>query len=172
MNIFVLDYNQKLCAQYHNDRHVVKMILETAQILSSAYYLNGLWCKWMYKRTHENHPCVRWAARSAANRAWLIKLGLELCDEYTYRFGRKHKTEDLLNLFETLSENVVGRISPPALAMPDACIKFSIENFYTRALESYRAYYILEKQHLAKWTRRGTPHWYKLAPVQNELALV
>ena len=84
MNIFVLDYNPKRAAQMQCDKHVVKMPLETAQILCSAFEPGTA----PYKRTHYNHPCSVWGRESKVNYKWLIEHGLALSDEYTYRYGK------------------------------------------------------------------------------------
>ncbi len=93
MNIFYLNYIAKKCAQSHFDKHVVKMILETMQLLS------GVW--WMlcpekakelnkkdkiYKLSHKNHPCAKWARESRSNYIWLAEFGMELCKEYNHRY--------------------------------------------------------------------------------------
>lgn len=69
MNIFILDTNPKIAAQYHVDKHVVKMILETAQLLCSAHWLNG--SEAPYKLTHKNHPCAIWTRECVENYNWL-----------------------------------------------------------------------------------------------------
>ena len=149
MNIFYLDKNPKLCAQYHVDRHVVKMILETAQLLSTAHWLTG--GEGPYRVTHKNHPSAIWARSNKSNYNWLCKLGLELCKEYTYRYGKTHKTQQHL---EWLSKNIPliseGRFSPPTLAMPET---FMCEDTIT----SYRNYYTKGKKHLHSWKKREQP---------------
>ena len=96
MNIFVLDYDIKKCARYHCDKHVVKMILESAQMLSATVRLNGV--NQGYAITHKNHPCSKWARESISNWKWLRKLASELNREYKFRFERKnnHKSYDLI----------------------------------------------------------------------------
>jgi hypothetical protein len=83
MNIFLLDSNIKKCAQYHCDKHVVKMILESAQILSTVLRLNGV--DQGYKTTHANHPCTLWAGKSFSNWKWLRELASALNKEYRFR---------------------------------------------------------------------------------------
>ena len=140
MNIFVLDLNPKLCAQYHCDKHVVKMILETAQILYSVHWMvetelpsNA------YKLAHKNHPCCVWARTSLDNYNWLCQLGLFLCEEYTQRYSKVHKTQQHI---EWLTENPPiipsNGITKWALAMPDI---YKTEN----VVESYQTFYIQSK---------------------------
>lgn len=92
MNIFILHKNPKISAKYHSDQHVRKMILETAQLLSFAHYRHYSRAKLgkIYKdsKSHTNHPCAKWVRESWANYNYLCKLGLALCREYTFRFGK------------------------------------------------------------------------------------
>ena len=95
MNIFLLDFCARKAAVYHCDKHVVKMILETAQLLYSAHWVidpsklnDGA-----YRKTHVNHPCSIWTRESGANYRWLCELGLALCEEFTFRYGGIHKTQ-------------------------------------------------------------------------------
>ena len=96
MNIFFLDRNPDIAAQMMHDKHVVKMILETAQILSTVHDLRGTWKEGMYRPTHQSHPCVTWCAEAGGNENWLICHGIALYREYTYRFLKKHKSEDVI----------------------------------------------------------------------------
>lgn len=173
MNIFYLHYLAKKCARYHFDKHVVKMILETAQLLSTVWWTlepekaetlnnNGH----IYKKTHVNHPSAIWARESRSNYEWLTKLGLELCKEYTFRYTKKeeekriHKTQSKL---EWMQNNIPSIEKLPELgmtkipqAMPDECKRVS-------PIDGYRAYYQSEhKIRLAKWTKRKRPSWYSL----------
>jgi hypothetical protein len=94
MNIFVLDWDVKKCATYHNDKHVVKMILETAQLLCGVHWSIG--SEAPYKLSHKNHPCSVWVRQDLNNYLWLCELGLELCKEYSYRYGKRHKTQEII----------------------------------------------------------------------------
>jgi hypothetical protein len=154
MNIFFLDYNPKKCAQYHNDKHVVKMILETAQLLCGVHWVMGNEAP--YKLSHKNHPCSIWVRSSLENYLWLCELGLELCIEYEYRYGKKHKTYDVIMWCILNKPNIsdVEFTSPP-LAMPDHC---KVDNNPTK---SYRNYYMIEKSSFCKWKGRDVPNWYK-----------
>jgi len=152
MNIFVLDKNPKTCAKYHNNKHVVKMILETSQLLCSVHWLNGVEAP--YKLTHKNHPCSIWVRKSIDNYNWLCKLGIELCKEYTYRYGKTHKTEEVLKWCiknkPTLPK--IG-LTEFALAMPDECKIGDV-------VESYRCYYRTHKKDISSWKRRYKPRWF------------
>jgi hypothetical protein len=181
-----------LCAQYHNNRHLIKMILETAQLLSTAHrvldgvetveqkYVDGsLPARWrnvkrwklsdnrenlLYSATHINHPSAQWVRQSVANYMWLSNLLVELCKEYTYRYGKIHKCERD-GLVKLLHDCVPGNISltkftEPTPAMPDE-VKVTGDS-----MKSYRNYYISNKQHLASWqgkiNSRKIPTWFEL----------
>jgi hypothetical protein len=156
MNIFVLDKDTRKCAVYHNDKHVVKMILEYAQLLCGAHHMTESKYEIPYKLSHKNHPSAIWTRECIENYIWLCDLGLELCDEYTYRYGKRHKTQDVIEwaLLHTPKIKTNNDITPFALAMPDEC---KIGD----AVESYRTYYMVEKRTIANWKNRETPEWFK-----------
>ena len=92
MNIFFLSLDPAEAARLHCDKHVVKMILESCQLLYCAHWMCGtIMPSNAYKKTHPNHPCAKWVRESQANYRWLCRLGLELCGEYTFRYGKHHK---------------------------------------------------------------------------------
>ena len=155
MNIFVLDRDVKKCAKYHTDKHVVKMILETAQLLSAAHHLTGSEEDILYRLTHKNHPCTKWVIKSVNNYRWLVKLGLELCQEYTYRYGKTHKTQEKLEWLKD-NEAALSDIDRTEFVkcMPD---QYKVND----VVESYRNYYIGEKQHIASWKHREIPEWFE-----------
>ena len=154
MNIFVLDKDPKTCAVYHNDKHVVKMILETAQLLCGVHWVEG--GEAPYKLSHKNHPSAIWTRECVENYIWLCDLGLELCNEYTYRYGKRHKSQDIIEWCLLNVPNIPekGDITPFALAMPDECKVGD-------AVASYRVYYMVEKRSLASWKMRSIPTWFK-----------
>lgn len=142
MNIFVLDINPKRCATLYKNKHIVKMPIETAQLLCSVHHLNGS-KNIPYRLTHKNHPCSIWARECIENYNWLCQLGLELCYEYTMRYNKIHKSqlviEWCINNQPSLTNN--GQMTNFPLAMPDDC---KIGN----AVESYNEYYIKYKNHI------------------------
>lgn len=153
MNIFFLHFNARICAQMHLDKHVVKMILETTQLLCSAVHLSGAYAP-CYKLTHKNHPSAIWTRECIENYLWLCELGLELCEEYTYRYGRTHKCEeyliDLLDRPPPLPSN--GSITTPRIAMPDMYKHLD-------PVTAYRYYYLYDKTDILCWTKREAPEW-------------
>lgn len=159
MNIFFLDRDIRRAARYHCDQHIVKMPLETAQILCAVLHRYGIDAP--YKATHVNHPSVLWAGDSAAHYHWLCKFGRALCAEYTYRYGRLHKCEGVI---ESLLPNPPlpdGGCSDPPQALPEGYRGDDV-------IAAYRKYYRADKAVFAgkgpaKWTRRRRPSFMNMA---------
>lgn len=152
MNIFLLDYDVVKCAEYHCDKHVVKMILEYAQLLSTAVRHYGVDAG--YKATHINHPCAKWARASQANWIWLRCLALCLCTEYTFRYNKIHKTANVIEslyLPITMPKGVLNLRKIPQ-CMPE-------EYKHPDPVEAYRTYYMREKFEMLSWKTRGEPEW-------------
>ena len=151
MNIFVLDKEVEKCAEYHCDKHVIKMILESAQMLSAVVRLNGHDIG--YKLTHKNHPCTIWARESLSNYNWLVRLTRLLNYEYRYRYDKdiNHKSYDLVKTLPIPDLPDIG-LTPFAQAMPD---QYKNKN----AVKAYRDYYINEKSSFLTWTKRKKPKW-------------
>ncbi len=155
MNIFILDKCPIKAAQYQCDKHVVKMILETAQLLCSIYEPNTA----PYKRTHYNHPCAVWARESWANYYWLYKHGIALCNEYHYRYGKQHKSLAVIVwCWENIKFDLFARVDEHdpisfTKCMPD---EYKVDDI----VQSYRNYYKSAKKDIAKWTKRPIPDWW------------
>ena len=184
MNIFYLDNDPVACAQMHNDKHCIKMILEHNQLLSTAHRIldgNEIVVKsktgrnikrWilsdereniLYSATHQNHPSAIWCRQSKSNYLWLVDLTEALCKEYTYRYGKIHKCEEigLVELLKIPPNNIsVGLFTQPTPAMDE---KYKVPG---NSIESYRNYYREAKTHLANWqgkiNSRSAPDWYFL----------
>ena len=175
MNIFYLHPEPVTSAQMHLDKHVVKMIIEYAQEMSTSHRVldgieyydqtkNGRKIKrWkledhredtLYKASHINHPDNIWVRKSVHNYNYLYKLFCALCDEYTHRYGKVHETDrKLRELLATPPNNIPNvPFTEPPQAMPDYC-----KNANT--VQAYRDYYINEKKDFAKWTKRPVPEF-------------
>ena len=160
MNIFVLDLNPEKAAQYHCDKHVVKMVLETAQILSTVAIEKFPTARdVLYRPTHRNHPCTIWARESQENILWLSILGLCLCKEFTYRYDKNHKSQEVIIPASglLLSKHAVKtfpkhNLTPFAQAMPNDYKNGDV-------VKAYRDYYRYEKTKLLTYTRRRKPQW-------------
>lgn len=160
MNIFLLHLIPQICAQMHCDKHVVKMILETCQMLCSVWHITDPEYeiyKPPYKLAHKNHPCTIWTRTSLTNYNWLCQLGLELCKEYTYRYGKTHVCEQYIR---ALSEQIppipdIG-FTTPAQAMPDMYKD-------NDPVDAYRTYYFFGKYNILSWkgkiASRDPPSW-------------
>lgn len=179
INIFYLHKNTNECAKLHTDKHVVKMILEYAQLLSTAhrfldgkpvigstasgrkrtrYVLDSTLDSILYASTHINHPSAIWARQSKENYIWLSNMLISLCEEYTYRYEKTHKVERD-GLCFVLLKNIPHNIgnngwSEPTPAMPDT---YKVNS---NSIKSYINYYVGAKQHLASWKKREKPDWY------------
>lgn len=149
-------------AEWHCDKHVVKMILESTQLLWTAWAVLEDGCNkdtkpTPYKPTHKNHPCAVWVRKSTANYEWLCALAAALIDEYHYRYG-SHKIHACERHIAWLSANRPptlprGTLTWPALAMPP---EYKISPNPTAC---YRAYYLGAKHNLLTYTRRPLPSW-------------
>ena len=171
MNIFILDESPELCARYHVDKHVVKMILETAQLMSTAIRMAAAKKSdedakvaselGIYKATHPGHPCTIWAKESSDNFLWLAELGKALGTEYTFRYGKQHKSIEVIDkCVEFVHLINKGKITKFAQAMPE---KYKGVD----AVEAYRAYYVGDKFKMAKWKNRPIPVWWKEPSINN-----
>jgi len=161
MNIFWLSLNPRKAAQAQVNSHVVKMPLETAQLLCSVLWLCGFAVETTetppYKLTHKNHPCAKWARESLENYLWLVDMLEALGEEYTYRYGKQHKSVGYVSWFrENLPELESRGLTVPPCAMPD---EYKINGCATfdDVIESYWWYYAIGKRHLHAWKRREVP---------------
>lgn len=120
MNIFYTDSDPKKCAANHCKVHVRKMIVEYAQLLSTAHHvIDGEYAiEGIYKKTHENHPCAIWVRQSTAHYYWLYDLLEALCDIYEANTGKTHKTAEKLKI---LLEAPFG-LRPKPFVEPPQCM--------------------------------------------------
>lgn len=177
MNIFYLDKNPQICAQYHCDKHVVKMIIEYAQLLSTAHRLcDGIESRgssksgkrqvrvWklddsrensLYLVAHVNHPSNIWTRESIENYLWLWKLFYHLCKEYEKRYNKVHSTWEKLGYHLSIAPDKIPTIkeTPIPLCMPD---EYKTED----PIIAYQTFYRKEKVKFATW-KNGVPHWFK-----------
>ena len=162
MNIFVLDRTPWKAAQMMCDKHIPKMIVESAQMMASALIRHGATPDMMpttksgtpYKGGYHHHPCTVWAGETRNNFLWLACHAEQLLSEYLYRFNRykKHACEDAIYHMKYMFEMIPrGRTTPFAQAMPD---EFKHEN----AVTAYRQYY--HSKDFAKWEKGVSPPWW------------
>ena len=158
MNIFYLDNHPDDAAEMHCDKHCVKMILEYAQMFSTAHReLDGNVPDILYKSTHKNHPSTIWTRSSKQHYDWLFRLFRMLSAEYTLRYGKIHKTwAKLGKILETAPKNIVENgWSDPPQCMPDHCKK-------PDTIDAYRNYYLTEKASFSTWNYSKQPTWWVL----------
>jgi hypothetical protein len=172
VNIFAVDKNPFICARALDDRRVVKMTTETAQILSDAMYLRG--DVGFYRKNNPNHPCVKWAAASSVNYQWTIALLLYLNTEYRYRYlknddhlAKKKALIPALNytgiktLTYILSHAFTGNLDALSIEFQN-CSLFKDELDVCLA---YRKTLIYKWAHFKaepRWTRIAKPNWGNL----------
>ena len=157
MNIFHLHKDPKICAEYHCDKHVVKMILETAQMLSTAYQKHCGLDDELYKPAYPKHPMTIWVGDSVENFTYTWYLGTHLGLQYTKRYRKIHKSSNIISLLRGFGrgKNVEYnfpsiKFTPPPQCMPD---EYKHEDYIT----AYKQYYIGEKKRFAKYTKVDTP---------------
>jgi len=155
MNIFILDNSPVLSAQYMCDKHIVKMILETRELLRMAMYPKAEFVPNELKR-YKNHPCAKWARKSRANFQWLWNHGKALCAEYTYRYGKTHKYDNFFT--GQYLESWASRDFEEEELIPFVQCMLP-EYFDPDPIVAYRNYYMGAKTHLLKYTRRTPPEW-------------
>ena len=195
MNTFILDYDPAVAARFHCNKHVVKMILESAQMMCAAHWIHLLESQgktisdfkrikdaqqWAFENTpedlqppwkmsHVRHPCTIWTAKNVANYSWQLRLCEGLLLEYTRRYGKRHKTE--LEA-KWLRKNLPVNILDQSLTNFPVCMKEEYKIFKEPGMidvvASYKNYYIKDKVRFAKWEPRATtPEWFSEG-VKNE----
>lgn len=166
MNIFASYECPIKSAKAMCDQHVIKQVLESAQMLCTAHkVLDGVDKK--YKATHQNHPCNIFIRQSKENYNWLYRHFQALCEEYSYRTGKVHATSSLLEELETAPKNISNnQFSIDFMCMPDE---------YKKTLDVHKNYRIYlahkikdwaertdKRPIVAKWSKRDKPEWYNV----------
>ena len=176
MNIFYLSNDTIECAKQHVDKHVVKMILEYGQLMSTAHRVldgepyygktinNRNIQRWLlpdyreeiiWKASHVKHPSNLWVRASSAHYYWLYYLWVDLLKEYNHRYGKVHSAVRMKEVFNTLPTNIprLKWLCDPPPAMPD-------EYKTSDSIQSYRNYYMGSKKSFASWKNRSAPVWF------------
>ena len=175
MNIFYIDKDPVQAAEWMVDKHVVKMILESAQLLCTAHrFLDGTEYvdatsgrrikRWMlsdaresvlYSATHINHPSAIWCRQSVENYNWLADHLFALLNEYTHRYNKQHKIEgDISYMLQSPPLNLKEYDATP---MPSAMAdEYKVSQ---DPVVNYRNYYKIGKARMHKWTNRQPPEW-------------
>lgn len=178
MNIFILSLALRSCVESLFDCHVVKMPLETCQLLYFVHWTldpsgstildhapmrkNGSGRGYKASKGHLKHPCTLWAAESAANYRWLVAYGLELCKEYTHRYEKQHACQAHIEWLAAneppfSAEALARERTPFAQAVPTWIKELNVD-----AVTAYRLTYVYEKHGKIKMTtyrKRSAPKW-------------
>lgn len=157
MNIFYLSGDAEQAARMMCDKHVVKMIVETAQLLSTAHHvLDGPNAPLgIYKETHKNHPCAVWVRSSPYAYRWAYAHYAYLLKEYTARYGKFHASERLWDVLIQVPNNIpLTEWTDPPQCMPDDC------KVPGDTVEAYRNYYRVHKASIARWRNAPVPDWF------------
>ena len=163
MNIFYLDKCPYKAAELQYNKHVVKMILESAQMLCTAHHHYDNGDNVPYKKAHYNHPSTIWCRENDKQYMWLFHHMLALGAEYTKRYGKKHMSID--KCFGPLSFLPPNIPTDQEFTEPPQCMPDQYKN--DDPIKAYRDYCINEK-HYAKWEKgRDKPKWW-VKVVTNE----
>ena len=183
MNVFVLDQDPVIAAQLQCDKHIVKMILESAQMLSTSHRMldgvrvrkpsksgkttvnhyilpNHPYENILYKAVHFNHPCTVWTRESLENYEWHYRHFIALCDEYKFRYGKIHLSDKLLrNALKTPPKNIPQK----GLTQFPLAMKSNPECMFPQdPVKSYRMFYQTKQDRFSMvWTKRNVPLWFK-----------
>ena len=179
MNIFYLSKDPHTAAKMHVDKHVVKMIVEYGQLLSTAHRMNdGIKTEarsktgrktWryimederrqntLYQAVHYHHPSAVWCRETKGNYSWLLHLLKHLLKEFTYRYGTRHSVEDRIPYLNMLPQNI--NMSPEVTEMPQ-CMPEHLK-IPGNPIAAYKNYYIKEKVRFATWKNRSIPLWFQ-----------
>tara|TARA_R110002012_G_scaffold21298_1_gene74578 strand:+ start:355 stop:867 length:513 start_codon:yes stop_codon:yes gene_type:complete len=168
MNIFFLDKFPVKSAEYLCDKHVPKMLLESAQMLSTAVRRYLLYddklpllyddeLPYIYKSAYPNHPMTKWVSISKNNFNWALENAIHIHEEYRFRFNKNHKSYKVIkNIIDFKLDAHIpdGNFTEPPQCMPD---EYKDKNYVV----AYRRYYVGEKKYFAKWEKgRSQPEWW------------
>lgn len=173
MNIFFLSSDTKENSEFYCDKHVVKIITEIAQMLTSAAIRGNIPKSLIpltksgnpMKVSHPNHPMTKWVGDDRCNFLKACEIGLSLCEEYTYRYEKTHYNENTIRFYEALVREIPD-LKNQDMTIPPVCISPSsrcntLDGFSNwHYINKYRAYYWMDKREFATWKNRETPWWF------------
>lgn len=155
MNIFVVDPDSWVCAEALDDLRLNKMIIETAQLLSTAMWQQGCPPCDIYKSTHVNHPCAVWARASSENYSWLLLYMSNLVEQRYERTGKYHAS---YRIFNTLCGGPKLMPQGPLTPWPN-CTPFKhIEDVHEAYKLTLKDKWAKDKRP-PKWTNKNKPSW-------------
>jgi hypothetical protein len=168
MNIFSLDTCAIKSAQFLCDKHM-KMLLESAQLLCTTFWMQDIEAP--YRKTHYNHPSAIWARQSKGNFNWLLNHAIAIGKEYTFRYNKRHKSEDVIDWVADNQDKLKFDKNEQtefaiAISPEQKCRKHP--NFDDLSpVEKYRLYYIYDKASFCTWKNRSVPEWFSLDLIKN-----
>jgi len=188
MNLFFLHSDPRTCAEYHCDKHVVKMVLELTQMLYTAHYIHSskILPPDAYKPiSNKKHPINIWIALNVNNYTFASTLAKCLSEEYTIRYGKVHSCDKHINWliinkpsFENevdysgskkvvvFGQHSIKGLTPFPLSMPEECYFTKNTKEYS-VIKSYQYYYLIHKRKFARWTVRDIPPWFTYSDIRN-----
>jgi hypothetical protein len=163
MNIFYLHTDRFMNAQYHVDRHVMKMPIETTQMLSTVLRerfnvdapTDGPGK--IYRSAYITHPCTRWVGETYDNFVWTWFFGTALCDEFLHRYGKVHACRQVLSTISNIMPSPDTWPGDPAMTPRPKCV--APEFKHLDVITAYRMQYITKKARLHSWTNRPVPNF-------------
>lgn len=155
MNIFFTSADPKECARALDDKRLVKMAVESAQMLSTAVAIHG--GKPSYKVAWKNHPCTLWTAETRSNFMWHVQLLIHMGLEFEYRYGKKHKSAELAMRFAEQSHVVPDG---PLTTFPNCSLRKDLADVFEAYKEGFRTKWSQDKRP-PRWTNRTPPTWWK-----------
>lgn len=162
MQIFIFNEDMQENVKSYPDKYVVKMPVETAQILSTVLRIKGYNGNDIYKATHLHHPCVKWCAESWDNFKYTLTLGSYISNEYSFRYHKYHKSSKIIDICFIQSVGMIKIENAPVCENHAQFVYCGPSKYLTDSIvQSYRNYFCAEKRHIAKWTKRSIPYWYK-----------
>lgn len=176
MNIFILDKNPRTAATMMIDKHVIKMPLESLQMISTN--LDYLGFNSPYRPVMLLHPCTLWAKRSKQNMQWLVEHFKSLCIEYTLRYDKIHKCQQVFGKYEDEVNKMIDSLqdkglTPFAIAIGDDMqCRQTVSDFDTlSAVDKYRLYYLLDKRRIAEWKTKAPQWWLDYDEAENKYGI-
>jgi hypothetical protein len=154
VQVFATSPNPILCARVLDDKRVVKMVLESAQMLSTVRYLRG--DPHPYRPTHENHPLVKWVAADPRNEHWLLRHFVALSAEYTHRYCRTHLSAEKFDVVKAIDTDL-SDLMPLPLGFCN-CSGVELDDVH----EAYKQCLINKwknDKRPPQWTNREAPSW-------------
>ena len=171
MNLFLLSWNVNECAEYHCDKHVVKMVLELTQMLYTSWHMNSGHvprnapvCRSTgevgYRRiSNPNHPMAKWVRAARWNYVFTARLACALCLEYAHRY--ENRTHGCAEHVLWLAQNIPSEFESLKKTGIPQCMPDQYKNAEEDPVLAYRMYYVEDKKRFAAWTNRPVPEFMK-----------